>query len=112
MQSDGNLFADLPEELSGQEDFLEIFRSGKVRIERIVSTGQCSPEDFWYDQEEHEWVILLQGKATILYEDGTEKELQKGDFLFLPAHLKHRVSYTSKDPCCIWLGFFWLPDLP
>ena len=36
-----------------------------VRLERIVSSGQASPEGFWYDQLETEWVTVLAGQARI-----------------------------------------------
>ncbi len=41
-----------------------------VTIERIVSEGHTSPESGWYEQKRHEWVIVLQGAATILFENG------------------------------------------
>ncbi|MDR3231778.1 MAG: cupin domain-containing protein [Synergistaceae bacterium] len=77
-----------------------------ARVERIVSTGQCSPEGFWYDQEEDEWVVLLEGFAALEYEDGERVELRRGDWLLIPAHHRHRVAFTSSDPCCVWLAFF------
>lgn len=75
-----------------------------VLIERIVSTGQVTPEGQWYDQERDEWVALLQGSAEITWEDGRRRKLQAGDWLLLPAHERHRVTYTSADPPCIWLA--------
>ena len=42
-----------------------------VRIERIISHGHASPADFWYDQAQHEWVIVLKGAARLQFEDGT-----------------------------------------
>jgi cupin 2 domain-containing protein len=94
-------------QLLGDEVFEEIIRNKNVRIERIISNGQTSPEGFWYDQPENEWVILLQGEAKITFNDGKETRLQKGDYLFLPSHQKHNISYTSKEPACIWLAVFW-----
>ena len=76
-----------------------------VRIERIVSTGQVSPPGFWYDQDEDEWVTVLEGEAVL----STESEvipLKKGDSVFLPAGMRHRVSFTSTEPPCIWLCVF------
>ena len=52
-----------------------------VRIERIVSTGQSSPEGFWYDQEEHEWVVVLLGEAKLLFEgDDEPTHMKPGDY--------------------------------
>ncbi|NLP26166.1 MAG: cupin domain-containing protein [Clostridiales bacterium] len=81
-------------------------KSKNVRIERIISSGQISPKGFWYDQEENEFVALLQGEAIIAYEDRNIK-LKAGDTLIIPAHKKHRVDYTSDEPLCIWLCVFY-----
>ena len=107
MTSATNFWADLPSGSDGEEVLEEILKSENVRIERIISSGQISPENFWYDQPENEWVILLQGEAIIDFMDGVETRLKNGDYLFLPAHQKHRVLYSSKEPPCIWLAVFW-----
>jgi cupin 2 domain-containing protein len=107
MTSATSFWADLPSGSAGVEVFEEILKSENVRIERISSSGQISPENFWYDQPENEWVILLQGEAIIGCTDGVETRLGNGDYLFLPAHQKHRVVYTSREPPCIWLAVFW-----
>ncbi|MDO9492410.1 cupin domain-containing protein [Acetobacterium sp.] len=76
----------------------------RVRIERIVSTGQKSD---WYDQAETEFVILLEGRARLVFEDDNTITLEKGDTLIIPPHQKHRVADTSVDPPCIWLCVFY-----
>jgi cupin 2 domain-containing protein len=93
-----NIFDGLPENLS-EEVFEDIIRAPNVRIERIVSRGHASPEVGWYDQEENEWVIL--------FEDGRQFVLKKGDYLNIPAHLKHRVLWTDKQDFTIWLAVFY-----
>lgn len=75
-----------------------------IRIERIISTGQQSD---WYDQTETEYVILLEGTAQLLFENDAYLTLEKGDTLLISPHQKHRVTYTSKDPPCIWLCVFY-----
>ena len=100
-----NLFQ-WPTPLPPEEWCEELHKDGPVRIERILSTGQVSPEGFWYDQEEHEWVALLQGEARLLVEE-REVCLHKGDTLFLPAHTRHRITFTSAEPLCLWLCVFW-----
>lgn len=87
----------------------QILNTPNCRIERIISGGQSTPEGFWYDQDEDEWVCLLAGKAIIEFQDSSPVTLDKGDYYFIPAHLKHRVSYTSTDPVCIWLAVFSKP---
>lgn len=91
---------------------------GSFRIERIVSRGHASPEDSWYDQDEDEWVWLLSGQAGLEVEsptsegpDGaeasvTEVILDPGDYLLLPAHVRHRVSWTAPEIDTVWLAVF------
>ncbi|HOD43146.1 MAG TPA: hypothetical protein PKL57_21545, partial [Candidatus Wallbacteria bacterium] len=50
----------------------------RVRIERILSAGQASPEGFWYDQPENEWVLLVQGEARLAFDDGSSLVLKAG----------------------------------
>ena len=99
-----NLLQSLPVDLT-EEVCTELLRQGSVRIERIVSNGQASPDGFWYDQDEHEWVLLLEGEAIIELADGERACLTKGDALNLPAHTRHRVAYTSCP--AIWLVVFY-----
>ena len=101
-----NLFADLPDSLP-QEEILPLLVSGRMRIERIVSTGQVSPPAFWYDQEEHEWVLVLRGCGVIEYADGKRVVLRAGDHLHLPAGVRHRVCETSREEPTVWLAVFW-----
>lgn len=90
-----------------QEVLKTLLESPYIRIERIISKGHTSPESGWYDQEQSEWVLLIEGAAIITYEDGEEIKLQKDDYLNIPAHVKHKVSWT--DPNCetIWLAVFY-----
>ena len=100
----------LPQPLT-EEHFFDLLKTDKVRIERIVSEGQASPPDFWYDQDQSEWVTILQGHAvvTVKNDDGTTvfHTLNVGDSLLLPAHQKHRVDSTSADSKTIWLVVFF-----
>jgi len=79
-------------------------QNDRVRIERIISTGQQSD---WYDQEETEFLVLLEGKAQLVFADDQTITLEKGDTLLIRPHQKHRVSYTSAEPPCIWLCVFY-----
>ena len=100
-----NLFTDLPANLP-DELITTLLKAANIRIERIVSHGHASPEGFWYDQDEHEWVIVLQGAARLQFEDNV-LELNPGDFVNLPAHNKHRVEWTTPDEPTIWLAVFY-----
>ncbi len=84
-----------------------ILASENLRIERIVSTGQCTPEGTWYEQDEHEWVLLLQGAARLAYPDGKIVTLGPGDSLLLPAGSKHRVQWTEPETPTVWLAVFF-----
>lgn len=97
-----NLFANLPAS-STDELFATLLERPGLRIERIVSYGQSSPEGFWYDQPQGEWIALLKGSATIRFEDRVI-ELRPGDYLDLPAHTRHRVESTSTEEPTIWLA--------
>ena len=88
------------------EEITNVFLRGKgaLRAERIISHGQTTPKNMWYDQEEDEWVSVIVGDARILFEEGQEISLQAGDTLLIPKHIRHRVTYTSSP--CIWLAIF------
>jgi cupin 2 domain-containing protein len=102
----GNIFLDLPDDRS-REWFHDILRSPHVRIERIVSYGQSSPETGWYDQEEHEWVMVLEGSGCLLFDDGREVVLEKGDHLNIPARTRHKVLRTDPSGATVWLAVFY-----
>jgi cupin 2 domain-containing protein len=100
-----NLFK-LPSPLPSEELFESLLQGDNIRVERIVSGGQVTPPNQWYDQEQDEWVILLQGQATLTLVDAeaTKIDIKAGDYLFIPAHQKHRVEFTSQEPPCVWLA--------
>ena len=98
-----NLFALPP--LPLLEELTNILaENGGVRIERIISTGQTSD---WYDQDETEFVALLEGNAVIAFENGRNVAMFKGDTLLIQKHERHRVNYTSSEPPCVWLCVFY-----
>ncbi|HNW98522.1 MAG TPA: cupin domain-containing protein [Bacteroidales bacterium] len=100
----GNLFK--KNNIAGKEELFDTLLENKnLKIESIVSAGHTTPENTWYDQQDDEWVILLKGEAEILFEKENNKvQLREGDYILIPAHCKHRVTYTSTVPQCIWLA--------
>lgn len=104
----GNLFSRIPEHQT-EEFFETIIETDSLRIERIVSSGQSTPEGEWCDQDMNEWVILLTGNAKLLFEDETEPIAMKpGDHILIPAHRRHRVCWTDPKQRTIWLAIhFW-----
>jgi cupin 2 domain-containing protein len=101
-----NLFDNLPK-AQKDELFEEILSTENIRVERIISDGQKSPAGFWYDQEENEFVVLMQGSAVIEFEDGETVNLKAGDYLYLPAKMKHRINYTDEKIKTVWLALFF-----
>ncbi len=99
----GKLLADLPAP-GAEEAFATLFSAPGCRIERIVSHGHASPPGFWYDQDEDEWVMLVQGAATLAFYDGRRLMLSAGDWVTIPAHCRHRVESTA--PTTVWLAVF------
>ena len=100
-----NIFTDLPPNLP-DELFSTLLEATNVRIERIVSHGHASPDDYWYDQPQHEWVIVLKGAARLRFEDEII-EMMSGDSVNIPARKKHRVEWTTPDEPTIWLVVFY-----
>lgn len=107
MDSMNNIYANAPNTLPNE--VVEILTDhGSVRIERIVSSGQSSPDGFWYDQDEHEWVVVLKGEARLRIEGEDHPTLlRSGDFINIPAHQKHRVEWTSPEMPTVWLAVFY-----
>jgi cupin 2 domain-containing protein len=99
----GNIF-NVPYISRGKEVCEALLPDKGILIERIISTGQASPPDFWYDQDRDEWVVLLQGLARLEWKDGHITDMEPGDWIFIPAHEKHRVDWTSEEEVCIWLA--------
>ncbi len=100
-----NLFDSLPDNL--RDEFVEVLAANEhVRIERIISTGHASPAGFWYDQDEHEWVVVLKGEARLRLENGEGVHMKPGDHVHIPAHVKHRVEWTTPDEPTVWLAVF------
>ncbi|MFU2317394.1 cupin domain-containing protein [Rahnella sp. PCH160] len=102
-----NLFAGLPVTVSAQqnETFEAVLNMPGIRIERIVSTGQASPPDFWYCQTQSEWVMILQGSAALQFENETQAQvMHAGDCINIPALCKHRVEWTAANEITIWLA--------
>ena len=100
----GSLVAELPAPAE-DEHFQDLLSRSGVRIERIVSHGHASPEGFWYDQDDDEWVVVIEGDAELQIEGEPEpRQLTRGDWLYLPAHCRHRVARTAGERPTVWLA--------
>ena len=99
-----SLFDNIPEHLPN-EVFENLCSSDTAKVERIVSRGHASPEGFWYDQPENEFVLLVKGSARVRIQgDEQDIDMTPGDYLIIPAHAKHRVERTDPDVDTIWLA--------
>ena len=102
-----NIYSSIPADIS-KELFQDILITDTFTVKRIVSKGHASPKDFWYDQDQNEWVILLTGRAGLLFEGSdTIIELTPGDYIIIPAHLQHRVEWTDPNIETVWLEIMW-----
>jgi cupin 2 domain-containing protein len=101
----GSLTSGLKSQPAAEEKVETLYQRPGLRIERIVSTGQVSPDGHWYDQDSDEWVLVVKGSARLRIEgEAQDRELGEGDYVFLPAHCRHRVAWTRSEPPTVWLA--------
>ena len=101
-----NLLATQPPP-AGNETVEVLLEQGGVRLERIHSCGASTPKGHWYDQEQGEWVALLQGSAQLRFQDEPEpRQLHAGDWLWIAPHRRHRVEATDGGRGCLWLALY------
>jgi cupin 2 domain-containing protein len=101
----GNLRSGLPARPLPDEVVDLLVEHPGLRIERIVSTGQATPEGQWYDQDSDELVLVVDGTARLSIEgESEERELGEGDWILLPAYCRHRVTWTRAEPPTVWLA--------
>jgi cupin 2 domain-containing protein len=102
-----NIYSSIPANIP-QELFQDILITDNFKVKRIVLKGHASPRDFWYDQKQNEWVILLKVSAGLLFEENdTIIELTPCNHINIPAHLKHRVEWSDPDIETVWLEIMW-----
>jgi cupin 2 domain-containing protein len=103
----GNLYFEIPDGLR-EEIFTPLLKTGAFTLERIVSSGQATPPGQWYDQEMIEWVILLKGRAGLVFEGEKEPRiLRPGDYVLIPARCRHRVEWTEAGETTVWLALHY-----
>jgi cupin 2 domain-containing protein len=104
MTRQGNIYRDVPSHRA-DEEAVTLAEAAHARIERIVSTGQATPEGKWYDQDRAEFVLLLEGSAVLRFAgESAPRRLERGDYLHIPAHVRHRVEWTDPARPTIWLA--------
>lgn len=106
-QGDGNLLGgSVPAE--GEEHIEVLVSAPGLRLERIHSCQAQTPPHQWYDQREHEWVLLLRGSARLQFADEpSPRDLAMGDCLLITPGRRHRVVATDPAPGTVWLALFW-----
>ena len=80
------------------EDLTTLLTHKNIKINRIVSSDNVEPVE--YIQKEDEWLIVLEGEATLLIEN-KEKVLTEGDTLFISSKTPHSVLNTQNGT--VWL---------
>jgi cupin 2 domain-containing protein len=100
-----NILENIPSSIPA-EIFETILQTQHLRVERIISRGQKSDADFWYEQEQAEWVLVIKGAARIQFENHFV-ELQAGDYINIEPHQKHRLDWTTPDAETVWLAVFY-----
>jgi cupin 2 domain-containing protein len=101
----GSLFDHLPDDDFEAEQFDTLLEGGRFRLLRIVSNGQTTPDGQWLDQDDDEWVVVITGAAVVRLEGEEQaRALTPGEWLFLPAHCRHRVEWTAPDQPTVWLA--------
>jgi cupin 2 domain-containing protein len=107
----GNLFTAV-DPAATDEQVQALLTAPGLRVERIVSTGQASPPGFWFDQDWDEFVLLVSGSAGVFIEgDTATRSLGPGDHLIIPAHVRHRVEWTSASGPTVWLAVHCRPGI-
>lgn len=101
-----NIFKKIPKDLK-EEFFQELLSCDDLKVQKIVSKGHTSPKKGWYNQKDNEWVIVLKGKAVLSFKGSKDIKLKKGDFVNIPAGLKHKVSWTKPNKKTIWLAIHY-----
>jgi cupin 2 domain-containing protein len=104
----GNISATIAADLGQRPDEQvdTLVRANGLRVERIVSMGHRSPEGFWYDQPEDEFVLLVSGAARLSIHGAGERTLGPGDWMHIPARVRHRVEWTDPAHPAVWLAVF------
>ncbi len=101
-----NIFKNIPDKLP-QELFEDIILKEGLKVQRIISKGHNTPQNKWYNQENDEWVLVLQGEAILSFKDSDDIKLKVGDYLNILAHTQHRVSWTTPNEETIWLAIHY-----
>ncbi len=107
-----NLFTCLPEG-ADIEVFETLAQNRQLKLERILSRGHCANPAHWYQQETDEWVLLVQGAASLQFDGQPQPmHLRPGDYLLIPAGQRHAVTWTDPDIDTLWLALHFQPDKP
>ncbi len=87
---------------AGAESFRELAQAGGARVERIASRAVRNGD--WCEQAWPEFVLLVAGSAALEFLDGSTRDLKPGDWAFLPAQCRHRVTWTDTAGETLWLA--------
>jgi cupin 2 domain-containing protein len=95
----------LPSQPPAEEVTETLLERSGLRIERIVSTGQATPEGQGTIRRATSGCSWSRATPRLRIEgEAHDRELGEGDFVFLPAHCRHRVAWTQREPPTVWLA--------
>ena len=91
------------------EESERVLQSGESWCLKLIVSNQFkSPDGFWYDQDEDEWLLLLKGSARLRLENPEQIiDLSAGDHLYLPSRRRHRIERTDPQPGTVWIALYW-----
>ena len=75
----------------------------------VVELPEISVDSLTSLIEEHpEWVLLLAGSASLIFEGKTEPlVLEPGSYVHIEAHVRHRVAWTDPSVPTVWLAIHY-----
>jgi len=101
-----NIYENIPKDIPS-EIFEDIITKENLKIQRIISKGHVTPKSQWYNQTQDEWVLILKGEAILSFQTRDDVKLSLGDYFNIPAHTKHKVSWTTPNTETIWLAIHY-----
>ena len=93
-----NILKDIKPPKNG-ENFTTLLNHKNVKIVRIISSNKLDIVE--YIQDEDEWILILEGSATIIM-NNQKYNLIQGEILFISSKTKHTIKNVENGT--IWLA--------
>lgn len=90
-----------------KEIFETMVEKNNFKLERIITNCQKTPEGEWLSQERAEFVVVLKGRATLIFKsDGKIQDMYAGDYVLIEPNELHRVDSVSAEET-VWLALHY-----